>query len=387
MKTSEFDYQLPAELIATHPAEPRDSARLLVVNKVTNEVKDTVFSKLDKILTPNDILVLNNSKVIPARLFGQVKDKIFELLLVKQVTENRWECFVRNGKKLIKGDILVFGEDLTGKYIKRNEEIFYFEFNYMEEELLEKISKVGEMPIPPYILRARHEKHDVSVDDFDYQTVYAKAYGSVAAPTAGLHFTEDLLARLMKRGVQIEYVTLHVGLGTFQPLNTDKVEDFAIHSEYYEISPDTAKRLNDAKITGKRIIAVGTTSVRVLESAATKTMSPSFEPERRGSQASEPNGLVANPGISLTPSERDPRFYKDDNYCLLPKSGETSIYIYPGYEYKFVDAMITNFHLPKSSLLLLVSAFASTELIKKSYEHAIEEKYRFYSYGDAMLIE
>ncbi|MEI6266365.1 MAG: tRNA preQ1(34) S-adenosylmethionine ribosyltransferase-isomerase QueA [bacterium] len=356
MKTSEFDYQLPSDLIAMHPSEPRDSARLLVVNKESKNIKDSVFRELDQMLGINDVLVLNNSKVIPARLFGNLKDKIFELLLVKQVTENRWECFVRNGKKLIIGDILVFGEDLTGKYIKRNEEIFYFEFNYMGKELLEKISKVGEMPIPPYILKARHEKHDESVDDFDYQTVYAKAYGSVAAPTAGLHFTEDLLTRLMKRGVQIEYVTLHVGLGTFQPLNTDKVEDFAIHSEYYEISPDTAKRLNDAKIAGKRIIAVGTTSVRVLESAATDIKTC---------------GFINSRGLK---------------YALLPKSGETSIYIYPGYEYKFVDAMITNFHLPKSSLLLLVSAFASTELIKKSYEHAISEKYHFYSYGDAMFI-
>jgi S-adenosylmethionine:tRNA ribosyltransferase-isomerase len=358
MKTSELDYNLPDALIATEPAEPRDSARLLLLDKVTGATEDRVFSDLSDILGENDVLVLNNSKVIPARLFGNVLGNIrgHEVLLVKHYKEATWECWVRNGKKLAVGETLIFSNKLSAIYVERKEDIFYLKFSVSGPALYAALHDIGEMPIPPYILKARGEKHDNPTDNEEYQTVFAKSEGSVAAPTAGLHFTDELLSRLSKKGVQIEYVTLHVSLGTFQPLTTENIEDFQIHSEYYEIDPDTAVRLNQAKSVGKRIIATGTTAVRVLESAAEKF---------------DACGLQNPGGIE---------------YTLLPKSGETSIYIFPGYEYRFVDAMITNFHLPKSSLLLLVSAFAGTENIRTAYAHAIEEKYRFYSYGDAMFI-
>lgn len=358
MKTSELDYNLPDSLIATKPAEPRDSARILVLNKKTGLLQDKIFSDILEILGPSDVLVLNNSKVIPARIYGSVigNPRQHEVLLVKNSHDAVWECWIRNGKKLAVGDTILFSGKLSAKYIGRKEDVFFLEFTLSGAALYQALYEIGEMPIPPYILKARHQKHDQDSDNEEYQTVYARYEGSVAAPTAGLHFTDDLLKKLHDKGVQIEYVTLHVGLGTFQPLDTDNVEDFKIHSEYYEVDPETALRLNKAKAEGKRIVAVGTTSVRVLESATI---------------ACDACG-IQNPG--------------NLQYSLLPKSGETSIYIYPGYEYKFVDAIITNFHLPKSSLLLLVSAFAGEENIKKAYKHAIEQKYRFYSYGDAMLI-
>jgi len=355
MLTSEFDYNLPPELIATHPTEPRDAARLLVMDKENGKLQDSYFYDLDQFLIPGDVLVLNDSKVIPARLEAMVNGRKFEVLLVKQAGE-LWECWIKPGRKIKIGDKLEFGQGLEAKFIKRESEIFYLKFNKTGPEFFSILNKIGEMPIPPYILKARHETHEEKTDESDYQTVFARKYGSVAAPTAGLHFTNDLLFKLNKKGVQIERVTLHVGLGTFQPLNTEKVEDFHIHSEYYEISPETAERLNTAKREGHRIIAVGTTAVRVLESAAAII---------------ESCGLL-NPG--------------NMKYALLPRSGETKIYIYPGYKYKFVDGMITNFHLPKSSLLLLVSAFSNRENIMAAYEHATDEKYRFYSYGDGMLI-
>ncbi len=355
MKTSELDYNLPDELIARYPAEPRDAAKLLILDRADGSLDDRVFHDLTEILTSNDVLVLNDSKVIPARIFGKVGERMHEVLLVKQASDSSWECWIRGGRKLKVGEAIAFSDGLKAKYVRRNEEIFYLEFSLEGAEFYHELATIGEMPIPPYILKARHQEHDDTVDDEEYQTVYAKTEGSVAAPTAGLHFTENLLLTLAERGVQIEYVTLHVGLGTFQPLNTDRVEDFQIHSEYYEVDPGTAERLNQAKIAGKRIIAVGTTSVRTLESAAVKVDS-----------------------CGLTGCGRD--------YLLMPKSGETKIYIYPGYDYKFVDAIITNFHLPKSSLLLLVEAFAGKQNIENAYQHAIESKYRFYSYGDAMFI-
>jgi len=358
MKTSELDYNLPSELVATAPAEPRDSARLLLLDKLSGELTDSYFSELIGLLGSNDVLVLNNSKVIPARLFGNVVGNVrsHEVLLVKNEKGAIWECWIRNGRKLKVGETLIFGNKLSAEYIRREEDIFFLEFSKSGSDLYAALHQIGEMPIPPYILKARGEKHDEPIDNEEYQTVYAKTEGSVAAPTAGLHFTDELLANLSKKGVQIEYITLHVGLGTFQPVESENIEDFRIHSEYYEVTPEVATRLNLAKMSGKRIVAVGTTTVRVLESAATKTDACGIQ---------NPGGI---------------------RFALLPKSGETSIYIYPGYEYKFVDAMITNFHLPKSSLLLLVSAFAGTENIREAYNHAIERKYRFYSYGDAMLI-
>ncbi len=358
MKTSELDYNLPEELIAISPAEPRDSARLLVLDRDSGALEDRAFSDLTEILGPNDVLVLNNSKVIPARLFGNVIGNIrkHEFLLVKNAHDSVWECWVRNGKKLAPGETIIFSNKLSAKYLERKEDIFFLEFSVSGAALFAALAEIGEMPVPPYILKARGEKHDEPSDNQEYQTVYAKSEGSVAAPTAGLHFTDELLANLYKKGVQIEYVTLHVGLGTFQPIDKENIEDFQIHSEYYEIDPETATRINKAKADGRRIIAVGTTTVRVLESASVPCQACGMQ----------------NPG--------------NLGYVLMPNSGETSIYIFPGYKYKFVDAMITNFHLPKSSLLLLVSAFAGAENIRAAYTYAIEKKYRFYSYGDAMYI-
>jgi S-adenosylmethionine:tRNA ribosyltransferase-isomerase len=355
MKLSEFNYSLPSSLIATYPADPRDAARLLVFNRKTNTFSDSHFYDLPDFLQKGDVLVFNDSKVIPARLHGLSETRKFEVLLVKKGEDRVWETWIKPGRKARIGAEFVFTDRLKAKLVKRDDQIFFFDFNLSGQEFFAEIEQIGEMPVPPYILKARQEDKGKKEDLNDYQTVYAKEKGSVAAPTAGLHFTEELLERLMVRGVQTEKVTLHVGLGTFQPVNTDNVEDFCIHSEYYEISPDTAKRLNQAKKEGRRIIAVGTTSVRVLESAATNV-----------------------DACGLTGCGQE--------YLLLPKSGETNIYIYPGYQFKFIDGMITNFHLPKSSLLLLVAAFIGKDQMQKLYKHAICEKYMFYSYGDGTLL-
>ena len=409
MKISEFNYNLPNELIATHPAEPRDSAKLLALDRESGEIADKQFTRLPEILKAGDVLVFNDSKVIPARLHAviasaarQSNSRKFEVLLVKNIEGSTWECWIKPGRKAKLGDIFTFSEKLTAQLLRREEDIFVLKFNLVSSDFFAELGKIGEMPVPPYIVKAREIKTRNSKlvtlssgDDSDYQTVYARTEGSVAAPTAGLHFTDDLLMRLREKGIQLEYVTLHVGLGTFQPVSTDVVEEFQIHSEYYEISQETANRLNDAKHQGRRIIAVGTTSVRVLESASIPSLS----------------SLVANPGISLGPSKGYTRVRssslgdevsltspfdrthglresndKDDKYHLQPFTGETKIFIYPGYKFKFVDGIITNFHLPKSSLLLLVSAFAGKENILSAYNHAVENGYRFYSYGDAMVI-
>jgi len=357
MKISEFNYNLPNELIAAHPVEPRDSARMLVMDRASGALTDKHFTDLPEILRPGDVLVFNDSKVIPARLQATViasearqsSSRSFEVLLVKNLEGSTWECWVKPGKKAKTGDIFQFSDKLSAEFIRRDDDIFILKFNLDGPAFFSELGKIGEMPVPPYILKARHEKHDEVVDKDDYQTVYARAEGSVAAPTAGLHFTAELLERLRERGVHLEYVTLHVGLGTFQSVTAENIEDFQIHSEYYEISPETAMRLNDAKREGRRVIAVGTTTVRVLESAA-----KNCEPCRTA--------------------------------AILPSSGETNIFIYPGYTWRFVDGMITNFHMPQSSLLLLVSAFAGTNNIRNAYDYAVENKYRFYSYGDGMVI-
>ena len=344
MKTSEFNYILPEKLIATHPTEPRDAARLLVLGRESGQIQDKHFFDLPEILESGDVLVFNDSKVIPARLHATVGGRCFEILLVKNVEGSLWECWLKPGRKAKIGGKFVLSEKLIATLEGRKEDIFFLRFNLEGADFYREIEDLGEMPVPPYILKARQDSllqgnDKGGVDRSDYQTVYAKNEGSVAAPTAGLHFTDDLLRKLRDKGVQLEYVTLHVGLGTFQPLNTENVEDFQIHSEYYEISAETAERLSVAKRKGRRIIAVGTTSVRVLESAATSS-----------------------------------------------RSGETQIYIYPGYSFKFIDGMITNFHLPKSSLLLLVATFAGRENVLAAYDHAIRKEYKFYSYGDGMVI-
>jgi len=294
--------------------------------------------------------------VIPARLQAISAGRKYEVLLIKHSDGATWECWLKPGKKARPGDSFVFSDNLSATYLRREEDIFYLEFNLTGAAFYSELAKIGEMPVPPYILKARHEKHDETVDQDDYQTVYAKTEGSVAAPTAGLHFTDELMFRLRERGVQLEYVTLHVGLGTFQPVTTEVVEEFQIHSETFEIGVETANRLNAAKNEGRRIFAVGTTTVRVLESAAAKN---------------EACGLQNPCNVG---------------YTLLPKSGDTAIYIYPGYQYRFVDGMITNFHLPQSSLMLLVAAFAGKDAILAAYKHSVENGYRFYSYGDGMVI-
>lgn len=372
MKTSEFNYNLPPELIATSPIEPRDMAKMLIMERNGGKLQDKYFYNLVDILMPGDVLVFNDSKVIPARLHATItrSDLVarFEVLLVKNCEGGTWECWVKPGKKLHVGDVLTFSKKLTAEYLRRKNDIFILKFNLGGSDFFKELEKIGEMPVPPYIVKARrfdeqktNNKKQITSDEKDYQTVYAKTEGSVAAPTAGLHFTEELLSRLKDKGIQLEYVTLHVGLGTFQPVTAENVEDFQIHSEYYEITPETAQRLNDARKEGRRIIAVGTTTVRVLESAASS---------------------VKRSDLIQTRTARG----KVGPFEVSTFSGDTSIYIYPGYHFKFVDGMITNFHLPKSSLLLLVSAFSRTEHVLNAYQYAIKKRYKFYSYGDGMFI-
>lgn len=342
MLLSEIDFKLPEHLVATHPIEPRDSARLLVADRKTGDIVHSHFYDLPDFLQKEDFLVFNKSKVIPARLFGKVGDKDIEVLLTKE-DGNTWEAMAKPGKRLKKGSEILFNEGLSAEVVFIKEGTFDLKFNLADDDFWKEIEKIGEMPLPPYILKARHVHHDEKADTKDYQCVYADKPGSVAAPTAGLHFTNELIEKIKDKGCDVGFVDLHVGLGTFEPIRTENIEDHKIHSEYFELSLDLADKLNKAKKEGRRIIAVGTTTVRVLESC-------------------QKNGI------------------------LTPMSGETNIYIYPGYRFGFVDAMITNFHLPKSSLLLLVSAFWTREKIIESYQKAIKSDYRFYSYGDGMFI-
>ncbi|MCQ2548116.1 MAG: tRNA preQ1(34) S-adenosylmethionine ribosyltransferase-isomerase QueA [Clostridia bacterium] len=345
-----FDYDLPEELIAQHPSEKRDECRLMVLNREQNTIEHKIFKDIIDELHQGDLLVLNNSKVIPARLYG-IKDKtgaIAEFLLTKHLGEDRWETLVKPGKKLKPGDSVIFdNEDCKLKanildYGKDGTRIVKFEYDGIFLEVLEKL---GSMPLPPYINR-KTDKNDRE----RYQTVYCDKEGSVAAPTAGLHFTNELLEAITAKGVQIAYVTLHVGIVTFRPVKVEKIEDHSMHFEEYYIDPDTAEVINQHILDGKRVVAVGTTSVRTLESAA-------YLDEKSGK--------------------------------YLVKSGEddTSIFIFPGYKFKVVNALITNFHLPKSTLLMLISALYDREEILKAYEEAVKEEYQFFSYGDAMFIK
>lgn len=340
MKTSDFDYELPEELIAQHPAAQRDHSRLLVMDKYTGTVEHRVFRDIVDYLHAGDVLVLNNTKVIPARIFG-VKEggtaKI-EVLLLKRDDDlpNTWEVLVHPGKRAKVGTVIDFGEGrLKGEVIANTSagRKVTFHFDGIFEEILEEL---GTMPLPPYI-------HEQLEDQNRYQTVYAKVDGSAAAPTAGLHFTTELLETLRQNGVEIEEVLLHVGLGTFKPVSEEDIEDHEMHSEYYEISQETADRINKAKDEGRRIISVGTTSTRALESAA-----------------------------------------KDGR--LQAGSGWTNIFIYPGYKWQIIDGLITNFHLPKSTLMMLVSALSTREHILAAYKEAVAQRYRFFSFGDAMFI-
>lgn len=340
MKTSDFDYELPEELIAQHPAAQRDHSRLLVMDKYTGTVEHRVFRDIVNYLHAGDVLVLNNTKVIPARIFG-VKEggtaKI-EVLLLKRDDDlpNTWEVLVHPGKRAKVGTVIDFGEGrLKGEVIANTSagRKVTFHFDGIFEEILEEL---GTMPLPPYI-------HEQLEDQNRYQTVYAKVDGSAAAPTAGLHFTTELLETLRQNGIEIEEVLLHVGLGTFKPVSEEDIEDHEMHSEYYEISQETADRINKAKAEGRRIISVGTTSTRALESAA-----------------------------------------KDGR--LQAGSGWTNIFIYPGYKWQIIDGLITNFHLPKSTLMMLVSALSTREHILAAYKEAVAQRYRFFSFGDAMFI-
>ena len=341
MKTSDFDYYLPEELIAQTPLKDRTSSRLMVLDKNSGNVEHKHFSDILDYLTENDVLVLNDTKVIPARLIGEKEDTgaVIEVLLLKDHGENTWECLSKPQKRVKIGSVISFGNGkLKAECIKLEDEgITTFKLIY-DGILVEILDELGSMPLPPYI----HEKLE---DKNRYQTVYAKHPGSAAAPTAGLHFTQELLAKIREKGIKIIPITLHVGLGTFRPVNVEDTANHKMHSEYYEVSAESAQALNQAKAEGKRIVAVGTTSVRTLESAI----------------------------------HEDGLFY--------PECKETSIFIYPGFEFKAIDALITNFHLPKSTLIMLVSALAGRENILNAYKIAVEERYRFFSFGDAMFIK
>lgn len=339
MKVEDFDYNLPLELIAQTPLNNRSESKLMVVDKKTGAISHHHFYEILDMLTDNDVLVLNDTKVLPSRIYGKKvgTDAHIEMLLLKDLGDDVYEVLARPGRRLKVGTVVNFGDLFTGTITERLEDgIFHVKFTY-EGIFLELLDKLGEVPLPPYI----HEK----LEDKDrYQTVYAKNIGSAAAPTAGLHFTKELLDKLKEKGVTILYVTLHIGLGTFRPVQVDDVEKHHMHTEKYFMSQEVAEKLNEAKKNHKRIISVGTTSTRTLESIYTK-------------------------------------------YNTFKEvSEETNIFIYPGYEFKAVDGLITNFHLPKSTLIMLVSALCSREIILNSYEEAIKNGYRFFSFGDAQFI-
>lgn len=340
MKTSDFYYDLPQELIAQDPLEDRSASRLMHLDKVTGEVEHRHFREILEFLQPGDCLVINDTKVIPARLYGRKEgtDAAIEILLLKRRENDIWETLVKPGKKCKPGTIISFGGGiLKGEVLEIVEEgnrLIQFHYEGIFEEILDQL---GEMPLPPYITHKLQDKNR-------YQTVYAKHEGSAAAPTAGLHFTKDLLRQVENMGVKIAHVTLHVGLGTFRPVKVEDVTSHHMHSEFYVVEEDQAKLINETKAAGHRVISVGTTSCRTLESAASED------------------------GI------------------LKAGSGWTDIFIYPGYQFKIIDSLITNFHLPESTLLMLVSALAGKEHIMVAYEEAVKERYRFFSFGDAMYI-
>ena len=340
MKTSDFYYDLPKELIAQDPLEDRSSSRLLVLHRKSGRVEHRVFTDIVEYLKPGDCLVRNNTKVIPARLYGTRVDTgaTIELLFLKRMENDVWETLVKPGKKARQGAVISFGDGiLTGEIIDVKEDgnrLIQFRYEGIFEEILDQL---GQMPLPPYITHTLKDKNR-------YQTVYAKYEGSAAAPTAGLHFTEELFQKLEEKGVLVANVTLHVGLGTFRPVKVDDVSKHHMHTEFYQVTKEEADKINKAKQAGGRIVCVGTTSCRTIESAA------------------------------------------DENGVLKPGQGDTDIFIYPGYSFKMMDVLITNFHLPESTLLMLVSALAGKEQVMRVYEEAVQERYRFFSFGDAMII-
>lgn len=346
MKLSDFYYDLPEELIAQHPTEKRDESRLLVLDRKTGNVEHRVFKDIVEYLTPNDCLVINETRVIPARIYGVKKgtESKVEILLLKDMGDNKWEVLVKPGKKCKVGTVLEFGKKENGEVLieatvldilEDGNRIVELKYDGVLNALLDEI---GVMPLPPYIHEKLKEKER-------YQTVYSRVEGSSAAPTAGLHFTKELLKQIEDMGVKIAKVTLHVGLGTFRPVKEENIEDHKMHSEYYEIDKEACDIINSTKANGGKVFCVGTTSCRTVESAA------------------------------------------DENGFLVPQKGNTEIFIYPGYKFKVLDNLITNFHLPESTLLMLISALANREMILDTYKIAVEKKYRFFSFGDAMLIK
>ncbi len=342
MKTSDFFYELPQELIAQTPVEPRDSSRLMVVDRNSGELEHRIFRELTDYLNEGDCLIINDTRVIPARIYG-VKEEtgaVVEFLLLKQSENNVWECLCKPGKRAKIGTRFTFGEGIVDCEVidvtEDGNRIIRFDCD--SKEIYNILDKIGKMPLPPYITEELKNGER-------YQTVYSRELGSAAAPTAGLHFTEEMLEKIRNMGVKIGNVTLHVGLGTFRPVKVDDVTEHKMHSEHYTLPKETADLINETKKNGKRVISVGTTSTRTLESVATKY------------------GKI-----------------REDE-------GDTSIFIYPGYEFKCIDALITNFHLPESTLIMLVSAFAGYDNIMNAYKTAVDEKYRFFSFGDAMFIK
>ncbi|MBW4828576.1 MAG: tRNA preQ1(34) S-adenosylmethionine ribosyltransferase-isomerase QueA [Clostridiaceae bacterium] len=341
MKKEDFYYELPEELIAQHPLKNREKSRLMVLDRKTGRTRDRHFEDVLEYLNPGDCMILNDTRVIPARLFGsrEGKEESIEFLLLKRIEDNKWETLVRPGKKARIGHKIVFGEGkLQGEILSIEEDgtrIIDFDYKGIFEEILDEL---GEMPLPPYIQEKLEDKER-------YQTVYSKNKGSAAAPTAGLHFTKGLLEEIENRGVNIVYITLHVGLGTFRPVKVENIEEHHMHEEYFEVSKEAANIINKTKENGGKVVAVGTTSTRTLESMA------------------------------------------NDDGKIVEGKGWTNIFIYPEYRFKVVDALITNFHLPESTLIMLVSALAGRENTLNAYNRAVEKKYRFFSFGDAMLIK
>ena len=340
MDLKDFNYDLPEELIAQDPLEDRSSSRLMVLHKDTGRIEHKIFRDIIDYLNPGDCLVINDTKVIPARLMGIKEDTgaAIEVLLLKRNADDVWECLVKPGKKARTGARIVFGEGLlVGEIVDVIEDgnrMIKFHYEGIFEEILDKL---GQMPLPPYITHKLQDKNR-------YQTVYARNEGSAAAPTAGLHFTKELLEKIKKKGVNVVSITLHVGLGTFRPVKVDKIEEHHMHTETFNISKEAADTINRTRAAGGRVIAVGTTSCRTLESAAA------------------------------------------DDGTIPARSGDTDIFIYPGYKFKAIDCLITNFHLPESTLIMLVSALAGRDNIMNAYETAVKERYRFFSFGDAMFI-
>lgn len=339
MKKSDFYYDLPPELIAQTPLQKRDSSRLLVLNRATGKREDTVFSDLDRFLKPGDCLVINDTRVLPARIYGTKlpTGAHVEFLLLRQIGQKVWECLAGPGRKAKPGDCFDFSQGLTGRVREVTPDGNRIVEFSCDDEFFSVLDRIGEMPLPPYIKEKLTDKER-------YQTVYSRELGSAAAPTAGLHFTKEMLSRLKEEGIRVANVTLHVGLGTFRPVKEEEITQHHMHTEHYCVTQEAADCINQTKKEGGRVICVGTTSCRTLESAT------------------------------------------DENGILHAGSNDTSIFIYPGYRFRCMDALITNFHLPESTLIMLVSAFAGYELTMETYREAVEKKYRFFSFGDAMLI-